>query len=206
MKQLLGRGPIGMMTPYLGSICLALVIWITLSCGPAQATDLPIQGGPGGGEFRDDCGAGRYLVGVSIRSGGWVDAIFPLCAVHMAQGQFAKWKRGPRHGGTGGSPLLKDAVCPPDHFVIGLKFGVTQRDKHYIDWVAVQCIRMKATAQSFDICLHTGGGCSMQRLGLGPFWQTCPNVRGDQEWATGIRGSSGAFVDALGLICGRAPR
>lgn len=179
--------------------CLAITLVLVLASGPAFATDRPIQGGSGGAVFRDDCGRGRYLVGVSIRKGGWVDAILPLCAAYTAQKRFAKWERGRRHGGAGGSPLLKDAVCPADHFVIGLKFGVTQGKKRFIDWVAVQCIRI-AGGTSFDICLHTGDGCPLHQA-FEPFWQTCPYG----EWATGLRGRIGIYVDALGLICGPEP-
>jgi hypothetical protein len=183
------------------SLALALALLVGFGSTPAQSTDLPVEGGRGGGNFRADCGAGRYLRGVSIRAGSWVDAISVLCAVDTApNGHLGKWKREQRTGGTGGSPLLRDAACPPDQFVIGLKFGLTRGDNKYIDWVAVQCIPIRGGSSS-DICLHTGGGCPP----AGMVWQSCPNFSGSQEWGKGIHGRSGAFVDALGLICGPQP-
>jgi len=53
---------------------------------------------------------------------------------------------------------------------------------------------------SFDICLHTGDGCPLHQA-FAPFWQSCPYG----EWATGLRGRIGIYVDALGLICGPEP-
>ena len=180
---------------------VALVAFTLLGLGTLQARDLPVEGGRGGGAFRAECPGGQYLRGVSIRAGSWVDAIAALCAPDIPPDAFlGKWKRGPRHGGSGGSLVLRDAVCPPDHYVTGLKFGLTGGDSQYIDWVAVQCLPIGRGGSSLDVCLQTGSGCPHSGS-----WQSCPNLTGQPEWATGIHGRKGSFVDALGLICGASP-
>jgi hypothetical protein len=178
----------------------ALFAFTLLGLGILQARDLPVEGGRGGGSFRAECPGGQYLRGVSVRAGSWIDAIAALCAPVAPNGHLGKWKRGPRHGGTGGSPLLRDAACPPDHYVTGLKFGLTGGDNQYVDWVAVQCLPIGRSGSSFDVCLQTGGGCPHSGS-----WQSCPNLTGQPEWANGIHGRKGSFVDALGLICATPP-
>lgn len=48
---------------------------LTLSSFQANAQDLPVMGGPGGGKFRFVCPAGHYLKGLKLRSGLWIDQI-----------------------------------------------------------------------------------------------------------------------------------
>ena len=50
------------------AVCiLALVLVGAFS--PAEARDTFLTGGPGGGNFRDQCGAGQYLTGVAVNFG-----------------------------------------------------------------------------------------------------------------------------------------
>jgi hypothetical protein len=197
-------------------ICAAFV-FLVHSHSSAHATDLPVEGGPGGGPFRAECPSGQYLVGVSIKAGAWVDAIYLLCAPFIAdQGGFGKWTRGPRHGGAGGSALLKDAACPRDRVVWGIKFGWTRTEYSYVDYVELQCMPTARDGPTNNVCVQTGGGCwnknpnpppatfpgGLNVIGDEPFKQNCDPK---SEVATGIHGRSGAYVDALGLICGLEP-
>jgi hypothetical protein len=47
--------------------------------GAAQ-TRLPPVGGPGGGDFVEACGGGvnHFMIGVTGRTGDWIDAIMPI--------------------------------------------------------------------------------------------------------------------------------
>ena len=63
------------------SILLASLLF---ACAPTEAKDLPIQGGPGGTDFRSECGGGQWVVGVEIRHGLWVDAIRLICAPYTS--------------------------------------------------------------------------------------------------------------------------
>src|SRR5215467_9722157 len=47
--------------------------------GAARATDVPIQGGPGGGPVRLQCPPNYFMLGVAMRTGAWVDAIRANC-------------------------------------------------------------------------------------------------------------------------------
>ncbi len=66
----------------------------------------------------ETCAADEYLVGVSGRSGDWVDAIRPVCARWNPATRTAGLPRnGPTHGGRGGGEGV--AVCPRGSAVSG---------------------------------------------------------------------------------------
>ena len=196
-----------------------LALGSLLACTSAEAGKLPAQGGPGGGQFNGACPQGQFLRGVSARVGAWIVAIASLCATFDAStGKFNAWKRGKRFGGTGASPLLKDIACPPDRFVDRIQFGWTRDEGSYVDYVQLRCVPM-TSGQSNFVCLQSGDGCwskhpnpppkgiplpggGLNIIGDSPFEQSCPIG----EAVTGIHGSSGAFIDALGLICGPEPK
>jgi hypothetical protein len=173
----------------------AILFSSVLMASPAQSTVLPPAGGPGGGNFVLEC-RGQYLVGVSVRTGGWVDAIAPLCASFLpAEDKFGKWKRGTRKGGFGGSPLLKDAACPPDRYISSVTIGL-RPDSKFLDYVLLFCSPVKNRSAVTKVCAASG------RCGDIPSHdQSCPAG----EAATGIHGRYGAYVDSLGLICGPKP-
>jgi hypothetical protein len=177
-----------------------------LANDPVHATDLPVQGGPGGSYFRSDC-SGDYVVGIYVRSGAWIDAIGLKCGTFKAaQGTFRQppWNR-PYHGGGGGGP--QERVCPPNSYVAQINFGYTREGDapKYIDFVSLECRSVRRNILTSVECLHTGEGCWVFHPDPGSnlrrFAQACP----DGEAARGIHGRSGAFLDALGLICGRKP-
>jgi hypothetical protein len=140
-------------------ILLSLSMFVTAG---AQATDLPVQGGPGGTNFRHEC-SGDHVVGVYVRTGHWVDAIGLKCAAFDAKGKFSPppWNT-PYYGGT--SPSLRDqeGVCPNDRYVSGLMFGMTREDDSpkFVDFVELTCTPVVGSAPPTKICLETGEGCS----------------------------------------------
>lgn len=181
------------------SLVSLLSIW-SFAIPAAQATDMPVTGGPGGGGFRSDC-RGGFLAGFNFRSGAFVDAIAPKCASFIdAQHEFGPRSALMLKGGNGGGPTSKE--CDRASYVAGIKFGFTRdgdRPK-YIDYVELIC-KAVGGGQETRVCLDTGNGCPdahPARPSLRAVTQRCS----DSEAATGIHGRSGAFVDALGLICG----
>ena len=46
----------------------AFLMLSMLAAGSVQAVDLPVQGGPGGGAFRDVCPDGQFLAPVGARN------------------------------------------------------------------------------------------------------------------------------------------
>lgn len=192
---------------------LALICLTTLISSSANATDLPVQGGPGGSYFRSDC-SGDYVVGVYVRSGAWIDAVGLKCAPLLAnEGRFKHpaWNK-PYHGGEGGA-LQPAGICPSDRYVSGVKFGYTREgsDPLYVDYVELTCTPIARAEPPNKVCLQTGHGCwddppskpggVMAPFSGDPFSQSCPSG----EAAIGLHGRSGRFVDGLGLICGPKP-
>ena len=192
-------------------ICLGCA----LSATPGAADSLPVQGGPGGGNFDLPCPANFYMLGVALRFGAWVDAIRANCLAFDSNAQ--KFVRPPSftdfRGGTGGGGPKQDG-CQDDHYVSGIEYGFTREgnDPKYLDYVKLICSPIKSGNRT-EVCLDTGEGCWFSREGkqdipvfggksvIWAFTQFCP----DGQAATGIHGRSGSYVDALGLICGPKP-
>jgi hypothetical protein len=196
------------------ALLMALLTLLVPVIGPARATDNPIEGGPGGGYFRDGC-SGQYAAGFYFRSGSFVDGIGLKCAeFDAASGTFKKAWNKAYHGGSGGG-FGVEAICPNTHFPSGIAHGYTRDgdEPRYLDYVKVFCDPVAAGAK-VDVCLETGGGCWGSRdaapnpgdlfwgpLKLFPFYQACP----PGEAVIGLHGRSGVYVDAIGLICGPRP-
>ena len=175
-----------------------------LSAGTASATVIPSKGGPGGGFFAAPCSPGQYVVGFAAQAGAWVDGVAPLCAPYLpSPGTFAKGQSAGFHGAHGGSPQTQ--LCSPGKAVTRLLLGVLfekggvlgdDTKKTYIDYIGFECADIHGQAKE-NRCVATGDPCAELDSIV-----ACPSG----ELATGINGRSGAFVDALGLICGPAPR
>jgi hypothetical protein len=182
---------------------------------PLLATDLPVEGGPGGGYFRDDC-SGEYAVGLYFKSGAWVDAIGLKCASFNPQsGTFKTPPRDkPYHGGDGGA-LGVEGACPNNTYFSGITHGYTREgnDNKFLNFVEMTCTPVVGGSPA-RVCLETGKGCWVGREGtpdipifggvplLKPLEKHCP----PDEAVVGIHGRSGLFIDALGLICGPRPK
>ncbi len=176
---------------------LALVLVCTVSA--AEARDTSLIGGPGGGNFRDQCGPGQYLAGVAVRFGTLLDAVTPFCAPFNAQTGLIGTPGSPmeRHGGNGGGPA-GPISCNIDQYVSGMVFSYTNDSQtgnpKYVGSIMLQCksIRTGSEAQPREIGANG-------RFSAGGF--SC----GDDGAVIGMIGRSGGYVDALGLICGPRP-
>jgi hypothetical protein len=186
---------------------LILLVALLFACAPTEAKDLPIQGGPGGSYFRSECGAGQWVIGVTIRHGFWVDAMRVICAGYNSISRVVPDFDLAFQGQQGGSLTPATVICSDDTYVTGIKFGTTfdGNDPKYVDYVEVTCASVVVWGTpplaifgliGTSVCLDTGEGCLNQ-----PFSLSCD--LGDA--ATGFHGRSGIYVDALGLICGPSP-
>ena len=190
---------------------LALVVGLlSMMFAPfAGASNLPVQGGPGGKPFRSDCSGGGYVAGIYVRSGDWIDAIGLKCATYDRLAlTFTRpaWNT-PYNGGSGAGLLEREKLCPADSSVSGLLIGYTtdgSRPK-FVDHVMMVCRDVKGATKATS-CFDTGDGCWFTRPNgdnpLRAFGQACP----DNELATGIRGRAGNYVDAIGLVCSLKPQ
>ena len=193
-------------------LSLGLLALLLVAAAPAHATVRSVQGGPGGGPFSTDCGS-EYVVGLYARAGHWIDAIGLKCG---SFGPDNKWKKpaGNRayYGGSGGG-LTPDKLCPTTSYISAIMYGFTRdgNDPKYLDYVQMTCTNL-VTGAVTRVCLETGGGCPIGREGrddwlAGTTWipakdQNCPAG----EAMTGLHGRHGAFVDAIGMICGPKPK
>jgi hypothetical protein len=146
---------------------------------------------------------------VRARSGDWVDAIAPLCANWDAREQaFLPPGVGPMRGGGGGA--ISELACDRTSAVSSFQIEIVPSGHHNVASLAVTCqsVRnLRSTGwQTFgttvaDRDARAGGFGTTHNVqpGLGR-WLQCH----DGDFAVGIYGGYGAYVDRIGLIC--APR
>lgn len=184
--------------------CVAATIALVTS--PSQATMTEVFGGPGGTPFSMSCGSGRYLVGFDAGAGAWIDGVGLICASIVSGNKVATSfsKRG-WAGGKGGS--RQEVYCPPGQAVTALGVAHTRGgglQRQYVNTVDIQCQHR----QEKSGCISSGEGCGyLPSEVVGVFVQKGIHYRYDPlrcpagEYATGIQGRAGAYVDAIGLIC-----
>lgn len=162
----------------------------------ASARSTPALGGGGGGEFQSGCPINSYMIGVSGRTGAWIDAIQPVCARwNVRTQQLDSAGRGPLAGGNGGGPNTK--MCAYRQAVSGWEIG----QRRYGGGVVVHWVRLRCKDLQPE---PAGEGLIRERFGS---YDDTPN--GDWadhrcppgELATGIYGRHGAFLDRAGLFC-----
>lgn len=183
----------------------------------AEARDLPIQGGPGGGQFRIACSTHDFFNSISIRRGAWVDAITGNCAsyireTHELVGVLGAYGTLRFQGGAGGSRAAD--VCPKHTYISGLRYGFTRDGNRpkWLDFVEFTCTPIPAAGAAagpeVTRCLESGDGCWTRHPNPGPynghglaFESRCaPN-----EAVSGLVGRSGRYVDALAAVCTPRP-
>jgi len=167
---------------------------------------LPLLGGPGGGEFKAPCGPNEYLTGVVLRAGDDVDAIQPECA--NAAGAISG--NHPWFGGPGGSPV--QLRCPPrTPAVLGLDVVAEGADTVVVNNVRLYCGLpvSNQTLPANPAAVFDGpsavaskpafpGDVGGSLISTNQDRQVCP----PGQFATGVYGRSGVWLDAMGLICG----
>lgn len=185
-------------------LSLIVAAWIAAGGpGPAAATDLPAYGGGGGGSFYAYCARSQgYLVGISGRTGDWVDAIQAVCARYdpATQSAGAPAPVGDAHGGGGGG--TRSVMCPPQTAVKGWEIGALDNDGQVlVQYVHPYCqpiASQPGTRASSNGGFFGGNGATD---GSRTMAYSCP----EGELAVGLYGASGAYVDRVGLICQPAP-
>jgi hypothetical protein len=190
-------------------LAIAALIVTTVLQEPAQARDVAVQGGAGGGPFRSEC-TGQFLAGINARAGSWIDAIASKCATFVQHlGEFGPRTGLKANGGNGGSS--KDIECGRDRYISGIKIGFTRDDNRpkYLDYIEITCKVISGYGGDVKVCLDTGNGCWDRHPSPGPyngFGLSFSLLCNADEAAIGIHGRSGIYVDAVGLICGPKPR
>jgi hypothetical protein len=174
---------------------LLALSWGAFSMTPMMSTDLPpqslpIYGGASGTSFTRSCGAGRVISGFTYRTALWVDAIGLLCRPVNANGTLGSESAvGTLAGGGGGTSGSKS--CPAGSVVawVWVSFGL------FVDGVHFSCRAWDPATRTFGV---DRGQYSVGKDALNSTREICENPT---QPGHAIRGRSGWYVDAFGLIC-----
>jgi len=171
-------------------------------------------GGSGGGVFTLRCAPGDYLVGLRARAGDWLDAIAPLCANwDVGQQKFLPPGLGPMRGGNGGSPDQID--CNDTSAIRQITLEIRPDGHRNVAMLLPECHSVVTLERTDRPQLDYFGATLADRQaaadGLGSSFRLEPGLSRtfrcrEGDFAVGIYGASGAYVDRIGLICGTPPR
>lgn len=162
-------------------------------------------GGPGGAEYyRFECPEHAFVVGLSGYTGDFVDRITLSCKhlnrvswaleetvspIKIAPAGIHDLTAGQSNGG-----MRTVADCKQQTVVFALDFYFLRSNSHYLDWVTGYCAKVNTDTKDNEIYFPL----ELIRGDNPPHsLQECP----PGEWAVGIHGHAGMFVDSIGLIC-----
>ena len=189
---------------------LALLFVASLQV-PAHATDVLVQGGPGGQYARLLCPSGFFLHGVEVTLSAWVTSIKGKCLKYDPTTQ--RFGGAPQftnlHGvPAGGQQALQ---CKDDQYVAGIQIGFTRDgdDPRYLDYIQINCVDLTDTTfppAVFSRCASTGDGCWYPNHPDGDypnlvFQQQCPAG----EAASGLHGLFSNNIHKLAPVCTQKP-
>lgn len=176
--------------------------------GVIEQSYLPPIGGPGGGQFKAPCARGQYLSGVELHAGDDVDAIRPVCS-----GPGGVFATAPFVGGTGGAPV--QVWCPMTNpTVLALNVAAEGAATVVVNNIHLFCGKPIAnqTPPAYPSAIFDGPSAVQSKpafplmpagsaISLASGHEACPAG----QYATGIHGRSGVYLDAVGLICAAPP-
>lgn len=172
------------------AICLCICLLAMVPYAFAGKEFAPV-GGPGGSAFREVCPLGQYVVGVRYRYGDWIDQISIICASVDANGMTGQNWYGAAFGGNGGVGPY-ERFCNPGYIISGASILLRNHPSRYVKMMDMYC--RSTTSNNGHKLMNVGAPSSY----FGDSDQYCP----DGEAVIGIQGRYGAFVDAIGMICG----
>jgi hypothetical protein len=171
---------------------------------PSHATDLPLGGGSGGDtSYRIECPADSFITGFNGGAGAYVDSMTIECT-HLDRitwrltGAVTPISVSPYSGpvligkSTGGD--FKSRSCRQESVVHAAIFNFLRSDPMLLDWLTGYCVSVTdpEALNHFDF------------PNIPPFPEVRPYSSQEcpaGEWAAGIFGSYGMFIDSIGLIC-----
>jgi hypothetical protein len=189
----------------LAAALLPLPSWAAMQLTPAR-------GGPGGGEYRITCPIASYLIGFEVRVGYWLDQLEPICGLidfdnpGNAAGSY-RFKRvvdamEPRVTGGSGGGLTETSCADLDQVVVAIELEIAHSDGDtYASNVFPICQRMGPPGDRREAHGARFGGKTdptYENVGV----LSCPQG----QWAVGVHGASGIYIDSLGLVCDDAFR
>jgi hypothetical protein len=131
--------------PKLLILALSFVTYLQV---PAHATDVQVQGGPGGQYARLLCPPDFFLQGVEVTLASWVTSIRGKCLKYDPTTQ--RFGGAPQftnlHGVPGGAQGA--LACKDDQYVQGIQIGFTRQGNspRYLDYIQINCVDLTDTA------------------------------------------------------------
>jgi hypothetical protein len=183
-------------------LIFAFLAWIAFAAPGQAQTKLPEVGGPGGGGFVETCGGeNNFMIGLTGRTGDWIDAIMPICARYdLATKTLGAPYTLSQHGGGGGSP--NSAHCANGMVVKGLEIDKVDNDGQVlVKYVRLLCQDLPIKAGDPRVITAEFFGVETSPYYNHSVTLTCP----DFEAGYGLSGASGDYVDRIGLYCRGAP-
>ena len=193
---------------------VAMLAWLALASLiplPALAKVIPggqpqltrTVGGPGGEWLRTECDGVRYLAGLQLRYGFWIDAVGINCAEaeeHEGQGRLVNPGSTPilLWGGSGGA--LTNQLCSTDEAVAGMR--IQRSPNNFVGFVSILCASLNNPSRSLREADVSGGAGRISDKSPPAETITCPAGK----IAVGLHGATGDFVDSLGLVCVDTPK
>lgn len=172
---------------------------------------LPLIGGNGGGQFKAPCPQDQNLTGFELRVADDVDAIRPVCVVSTGPSKIWVPPSMPTgwYGGPGGG--IQQLLCPPrTPIVIGIDVAAEGAKTIVVNNIHMYCGQAVTTQtpESYPSAIFDAPGYtpSPAWLGIGIGGDPARHIDGHQtcpagQVAIGVHGSSGVWLDAMGLIC-----
>lgn len=177
----------------------------------ADVVKLPVLGGAGGEHFEYQCADNGYLVDLRAYVGLWIDNVQAVCAKYdPATGRMRDTApEGPVFGGAEGrthSSKARFSPCVRDQLIYS--FDATETgNQPVLGRIRLSCLfsttlQRPKPGESNDIQLLGGDELKGKGFGSAVKFAVCP----DGTVAVGIRGRSGIYLDAFGVICGPVGR
>ncbi len=165
-----------------------LAVFLASTSAPAAAkTFRDPYGSTGDAHASDECGAGKYFVGVVGATGAWIDQIAVLCAELKSDGTFGGAKSIASRGGTGGG-LHPAVLCPRNQVVTSISVGINEdRQVASLELYCTGAVNVATTYLKF------AGNGPRDRFGK----QSC--LFG--EIGKGLNINYGRYVNGIGIIC-----
>lgn len=172
----------------------------TMAAAAQGTTVSETVGGSGGGPFRLSCPSGMAMIGINARSGEWVDALSPICAVWVKGNRtLGEIDEQPGTGGSGGGRTWMRCQGRRGAVTSLWVWPVNRDHRRLIGRILIDCGDYE---QPSNFANKLPGSAD----GIGSAYdRERAHLRcGPGEVAVGLYGRSGAYIDRVGLLCERS--
>jgi hypothetical protein len=188
------------------SIVFVLLLFAELSQGARETQLTPTVGGGGGEPLALYCDESRFLTGLNVRSGLWIDAVGIICGRVEGSRRGSRslvpepnagiiWETGGHTRGVGGRSIwggqgggLGSLRCNTDEVVAGVR--IQRSANNFVGHIQLRCASLNDPARPLRDGPAAGPGSS-------PTLLDCPF----RTAAIGFYGARGDYVDRFGLVC-----